>query len=339
MVNQSLKFRFDTSIFLYFSAPIRQLLNNLPKELILTLEEIRLRQLRPLMICSAGQDFALKADGRVTKDIEKAYCVSKDDIIKTMQLITQSSIYAVEDELRNGYITLPGGHRVGIAGKAVIDSGKVKTFKYISSLNFRIAREIPGSADKILPFVINKSGEVANTLIISPPKAGKTTILRDLVRQLATPDVKKGFEGYKISLIDERSEIACCFEGVPQNDVGIKTDVLDGCPKAYGIMVMLRTMSPEIIACDEIGKQEDVDAIREVLNSGAAIIATAHGKHLDDIKKRPHMYELIHCNFFQRYIILGFSSGVGTLEQVVDGENFQIIYDSSKKIEVISSVL
>jgi len=245
----------------------------------------------------------------------------------------------MEDEIRNGYITLPGGHRVGVTGQAVLDGGKVKTFKHISGLNFRIAREIPGCADKILPFIINKDGGIANTLIISPPKAGKTTILRDIVRQLSTPVVKKGFRGYRISLIDERSEIACCFEGVPQNDVGIKTDVLDGCPKAYGIMVMLRTMSPEIIAFDEIGKAEEVSAIKEAINSGVAVITTAHGKNLEDIKKRPTLRKLFQEGFFHRYIILGFGSGAGTLEQVWDGERYKILYDFREKKEVISNVL
>lgn len=317
-------------IFPILPSSLRQILDKVPKSYIEQLEEIRLRKARPLMLeCGIG-NFMVTKDGKITNRFDDVYVVSEDDVSKTIQLISQGSLYAIENELRNGYITIKGGHRVGITGTTVLDENGVKTIKSISSLNIRIAREIMGAANKILPYLIDTQGDIYSTLIISPPKAGKTTILRDLIRQLSSGISKFNVDGFKIGLIDERSEIACCYNGIPQNDVGIRTDVLDGCPKAFGMIMLLRAMSPEIIVTDEIGRAEDVLAIEEAVNAGVKIIATAHGKDLEDIKKRPTLKEILTKGFFKRYIILGFSSGIGTLEKVVDGDNNIILFDKDK---------
>ena len=168
-----------------------------------------------------------------------------------------------------------------------------------------------------MPYVID-NGHVLNVLIISPPRAGKTTLLRDLVRQLSNGVERLGIRGMNVGLVDERSEIACCYEGVPQNDVGIRTDVLDGCPKAKGIIMLLRSMSPDLIATDEIGKNEDAVAIEDAINAGVAIIATVHGSDLEDIKKRPAIKKLIDRSFFDRYIILSRTFGVGNVEAILE---------------------
>lgn len=312
--------------FLYF--PLRQVLQKVPMDSLNFLEEIRMRLLKPLMLGIGSKDFIVAQDGRLTSRCEDAYIVSKEDMDKTFQLICQGSVYAVEDELKNGFITLPGGHRVGIAGKVVLESATVKTIKSVSAFNIRIAREVMGAATKVLPYIIDKRFGIYNTLILSPPKAGKTTLLRDLIRQLSSGVERLNIRGFKVGLVDERSEIACCHNGVPQNDVGLRTDVLDACPKAQGIMMLLRSMSPEIIATDEIGRIEDVKAIEEAVNAGVSVITTVHGTDLEDIKKRPTIHKLINGGFFKRYVILGFSSGVGSLEMVIDGENFKTIYEN-----------
>lgn len=288
------------------------------------LEEIRLRVLRPLMVVVENQDYFLGIK-KFSKDIfDDTYIVTKEDINKTLQFISKSSIYAMEEELKNGFITLKGGHRVGITGKAILEKGSLKTLKNISGINIRVAREIKGVAKELMDFVIDDKERPYNTLIISPPKAGKTTLLRDMVRLLSN-GIKGVNQGFNIGLVDERSEIACCYNGIPQNDIGIRTDVLDGCPKAQGMSMLLRTMSPEIIATDEVGKYEDIDAIAEAIKSGVSVITTAHGADLNDIKKRPIMKEMIENRFFDRYLILGFSQGVGTLEEVIDND-FKTIY-------------
>ncbi len=312
---------------------IAELIKKVPINQLLNLEEIRLRPTKPLMLVMNNEDFMINYDGRITREYSKAYQTTKDDIYKTFHFISQYSVYSFEEELRNGYITLSGGHRVGFSGRVLLENENIKTIKYISGFNIRIAREVIGAADKVLPYIIN-CGKVLNTLIISPPKAGKTTILRDIVRQLSSGIDELGIKGFNIGLVDERSEIACCYEGIPQNDVGIRTDVLDGCPKAKGIMLLLRSMSPDIIATDEIGRNEDVIAIEEAINTGVAIITTAHGSDLDDIRRRPTIKKLINKGFFDRYIILGTSSGVGSIEAILEGDNFKNIYKFKKGKEM-----
>lgn len=317
----------EQQILPFLCFPLRQVLQNVPVSSLAFLEEIRIRLKKPLMLNISGDDFMVSLSGKLTLKDDDVYIVTKEDIYKTFQLMCQGSVYAVEDELKNGYITLPGGHRVGITGKTVMEKNVVKTIKHISSFNIRIAREVIGAADRVLPYLLDGQSRVFNTLIVSPPKAGKTTLLRDLVRQLSSGVDKFGFKGFKVGLVDERSEIACCHDGVPQNDVGIRTDVLDGCPKALGIMMLIRSMSPEVIAMDEIGRVEDVKAIEEASHAGVSIIATVHGTCLEEIKKRPAINDLISRGFFERYVFLGFSSGVGSLEKIISGNN-QIIYEN-----------
>jgi len=317
----------EMEIFPFLCFPLRQILQKVAAGSLDFLEEIRLRRLKPLMLGVGNRDFMVTHDGRLTDRYENVYIVSNEDMDKTFQLICQGSVYAVEDELKNGFITLPGGHRVGIAGKAILEGGTVKTIKSISAFNIRIAREVTGAADKVLPYLLDKKSGICNTLILSPPGAGKTTLLRDLIRQLSSGIERLHIEGFKVGLVDERSEIACCNNGVPQNDVGPRTDVLDACPKAQGIMMLLRSMSPDIIATDEIGRTEDVKAIEEIVNAGVFIITTVHGNDIEDVRKRPAIRKLINSGFFKRYVILGFSSGVGSLEKVIDGESFKNIYE------------
>ncbi len=301
---------------------IAELIKKVSVNHLLHLEEIRLRPTKPLMLVLNNEDFMLTHDGKTTKQYSIAYLVTKDDICKTFHFISQCSVYSFEEELKNGYITVSGGHRIGFSGHVLMENENIKTIKHISGFNIRIAREIIGAADMVLPFII-ENGKVLNVLIVSPPKAGKTTLLRDIVRQLSSGVDRLGIKGLNIGLVDERSEIACCYEGIAQNDVGIRTDVLNGCPKAKGIMLLLRSMSPDIIATDEIGRNEDVTAIEEAINAGVAIITTVHGSDFEDIRKRPAIRKIISRRFFDRYIILGTSSGVGSVEAILESNSLQ----------------
>jgi len=300
---------------------IRSIIGRLPDETVAGMEEIRLRTGRPLMIVGGEGDRMLRPDGSVIELPAAAFAVSGDDLQKAVQLISQGSLYALEDELKGGYVTLPGGHRVGLVGKAVNDRGRLKTLRQISGINFRLARAVNGAADVILPHLIEPGGRhIYNTLLVSPPRCGKTTLLRDLIRQLSNGVLSLRLKGYKIGLVDERSEIASCFAGKPQNDVGIRTDVLDGCYKAEGMLLLLRSMSPEIIATDEIGRAEDAAAIEEAVNTGVKVIATAHAADLVELKERPSLKSLWNLNVFRRIIILGRSRGPGTVEKIIEGE-------------------
>src|SRR5699024_2402913 len=180
-------------------------------------------------------------------------------------------------------------------------------------------------SNHILPYLIDEKRDFYNTLIISPPQCGKTTLLRDIIRNLSNGNEKLG-RGFKISLVDERSEIAGVYNGVAQNDVGIRIDILDGCFKADGIIMLIRAMTPEIIAVDEIGGQKDVDAIDEALRAGIKFIATIHGYGLEDIRNRVNLKRIIYEKVFKRFIVLDRSKGVGTIKSIIDGDNFKRLY-------------
>ncbi|MDF2629072.1 MAG: spoIIIAA [Symbiobacteriaceae bacterium] len=281
------------------------------------LEEIRLREDRPLhLVHTSGDAFIGRSDG-LTQDPHRAAVASHDDLLRTFQMMAQGSVYAWEDEIRGGFLTLMGGHRVGLAGRAVLDSGRIRTLKQVSSLNIRVAREVPGCANGLLPRLV-KGGRVVSTLIISPPQAGKTTLLRDLVRQISAGAPGAGLKGCKVGLVDERSEVAGCSAGVPQRDVGPRTDVLDACPKAEGMMLLIRSLSPAVVAVDEIGRPADAEAVLEALHAGVAVLATAHGYSVEDVARRPALAELIRAGAFGRAVVLGRSRGPGTVEQVAD---------------------
>ncbi|MBM7581282.1 stage III sporulation protein AA [Caldicoprobacter guelmensis] len=295
---------------------LQRMIDGIPQDVADGLEEIRIRQERPVVIHGRGKSYYLDADGKLLPSPERAYCPTRKDVQNILERISNYSIYAVEDELRNGYITLRGGYRVGLAGKAVLEGGKVKTLKYINCFNFRISREIVGVADKVMPYLVS-GAEVYHTIVLSPPQMGKTTLIRDIARQLSNGF--PGFRGTKVGIVDERSEIAGCFQGVPQNDVGMQTDILDACPKAEGIMMLIRSMSPAVVITDEIGKAEDVEAIEEALNAGVKIITTAHSRDIGDARCRPILSKILDKKIFQRIVVLGNSLGVGTVEKIYDG--------------------
>lgn len=278
------------------------------------LQEIRMRVGCPLLVVYGGEEYLVAVDGQFEKDMGKSILVSAGHIRETMEYISNYSMYAFEEEIRQGYLTIIGGHRVGLAGKVVWERGAAKSMRHISFLNIRLAHEIKGCADGILPCIYGGTG-LCHTLIISPPGCGKTTLLRDLIRQVSEGNAF--WEGMTVGVVDERSEIGACYQGRPQNDLGCRTDVLDGCPKREGMMMLVRSMAPQVIAVDEIGTAEDAEMIRYVMNCGVRMLATVHGASLEEIGRKPALERLIGERAFERYIILE-PGEVGKVQAVLD---------------------
>ena len=286
----------DSSILLLLPVSIRDSFEKFIS--IDKLEEIRIRVNQCISIYSRyGEEILPK---------ECEYIMTKSDIREIVEYISGYSLYAYEEELKDGYITVRGGHRVGIAGKVVVDNGRIKNISNISSINIRVCHEIPGISNSLSQYIYD--GSIHNTLIISPPGVGKTTMLRDIVK-LCSDEYK-----YKVSVIDERSEIAACYMGVPCNYIGKRTDVLDGCPKAEGIILAIRSLSPDILAVDEIGGSKDIEGLLHAFNCGVHVFATVHGRNMDELKGKEYMKEILTNKRFTRYVVLGKSKGDRWLE-------------------------
>jgi len=298
----------------YFAPPIKQLLLGLDEHYFNRLEEIRLRCQQPLLLKSGDRDITITSSGRPAEDLNSGYVVTREDIQRSLASISDNSLYAFEEEIKRGFITIPGGHRVGLAGQAVINGGQIKTIKNFSSLCFRIARQVPDCALPLIPYIAPR-GVPVSSLLISPPRCGKTTLLRDLARILSTG--RPNLPARNVAVIDERSELAGCYLGIPQLDVGTRTDVLDACPKAEGMMMAIRSLSPQVVITDEIGRAEDVTAIRECLNAGVAVIASVHARNVKELENRPLMQDLMKLKAFQSGITLSRRIHPGNIEETI----------------------
>ena len=267
------------------------------------LQEIRMREENPLMIRVNGREQIF------------SHVVTKEELRETMEYISNYSLYAYENELRQGFLTIEGGHRVGVSGKIASEKGKVKNFQYISSINIRVCHEIKGCADLLFPAILEEN-QVVHTMIISPPGRGKTTLLRDIIRQVS--DGNKYVKGTNVGVVDERSEIGGCYLGVPQNHIGKRTDILDNCPKAEGMMMLIRSMNPQILAIDEIGSSQDVEAISYAMHSGVTMLATVHGHSLEEIRQKPGIKRLLESHTFKRFIVISKEGKAGGVSGIFD---------------------
>lgn len=257
------------------------------------LQEIRVRVGRPILLKGRGIEAIVE------------YLVTQQEILQTLEKLCDNSIYAYKNQISQGFITVRGGHRIGIVGTAVVENDDVQNLKYITSLNFRIAREVLNCSDKILKEIIDiENNNIYNTLIVSPPGKGKTTILRDTIRRLSNGIEEWNFRGKTCGVVDERGEIAAIYRGIPQNDVGLRTDVIENISKSKGMKMLIRSMAPEIIACDEIGSKEDVQAIKEAISSGVKGIFTMHGKSLEDVKNNSDVNSLIENKLIEKVIFI-----------------------------------
>lgn len=302
------------SVMKIFPSRIRQALGRAGIDMEY-LQEIRMRTGQPLLCVYRGKEYFLSQEGGLEPGEKLRMVVSGEELMETVSYVSRYSLYAFDEELKQGYITIPGGHRVGIAGKIVMEEGKIRCVKYISFLNVRLSHERKGCAGRVFPYLV-KDGSFCHTLIISPPKCGKTTLLRDIIRQ-ASNGTKK-LKGQNVGVVDERSEIGGSYRGVPQNDLGIRTDVLDCCPKAEGMMMLIRSMAPDIVAVDEIGDYRDSQAIEAVFHCGCKLLATVHGSSVEDIRKKPLLQRLVQYRCFERYIVLDHEREVGHVRDIFD---------------------
>ncbi|MBJ6364248.1 stage III sporulation protein AA [Paenibacillus sp. GCM10012307] len=277
---------------------LQQVLARLPEQVRQGLEEIRIREARPLEVSFGGVFRFVAPDGTLESLPDSAYKPDHAACRKLLERITNHSLYAMEEELKRGYITVAGGHRIGLTGRTVLENGSVKAIRDIGGFNIRVAREIQGSANTLLPGLLDwQRLTLLPSLIIGAPQSGKTTVIREIARCVSYGDWRhpaaSSWPGRKVGIVDERSEIAASVRGIPSFDIGPRTDVMDACPKAEGMMMLLRSMSPEILIVDEIGRQEDADAIREAAHAGVAVIATAHAYDLADARGRPVLRTLL----------------------------------------------
>lgn len=277
--------------------PLRDGLQALGADRLEALEELRLRRGFPMT--------ALLPEGEAETDGPP---VGEDELRQVLENATQASAHTALDKVCRGFVTLRGGHRIGLCGTVVRKDGQIVTLRELSSLSLRVVRSVTGLAGPLLPR-LTEDGRFLSTLILAPPGTGKTTLLRDLVRALSDGE---GGAPLRVSVADERGEIAALWRGEPQLYVGRRTDVLDGCSKAEGLSILIRGMNPQVAAVDEIGSRSDAQAVIEAAGCGVAVAATAHGAGIDDLRRRPVFRDLLEERVFRRLVVLERRGGART---------------------------
>ncbi len=298
------------------------------KELQGEIYEIRIRNHAPLCIETVNGRYYWCKGNELTRDVKNACFVSDQELQGWLQHLCRHSLYAYKEELTEGYFTVCGGHRVGVVGQVINKTSETENLKYISSINIRVAHEMIGCAEKVLPFLY-KNKSFCSTLIVSPPMGGKTTLLRDVIRCIS--DGVYSEKSLKVGVIDERGEIAACYMGCVQNQLGYHTDVYTNCRKTEGILRLLRSMSPQVIAMDELGKKDELDAVEEAFFHGCKILATMHIRNPKLLFTNPEMRKLFGTQRFER--IIAMKEDGGFLSKVYDcsGDELSEIIQSSER--------
>ncbi len=295
-------------ILIYINSDWKAAINKQPKELLRMATELRFR-------CGRGCSISCGEKNYPVEEIK----VLPEDMSEIYTSICRGAAYQFESRIENGYIPLPGGHRAGICGTYTLDQNGSVRVSNLSSINFRICRDIKSGGEKLLPKLLCE-GKFCSTLIVSEPCGGKTTLLTDLVRELSK-------NGYRTAVIDERGEIASSLQGIPQKDLGAFADVLDGYPKPYGMMVALRTLAPQVLVCDEIGTDEETEKMLEAMNAGVPFLATAHAKDEEELFNRPQIKRLTDAGAISKIVLLKGAKAPGKVRKVLtvnpyDDENF-----------------
>lgn len=294
---------------------IEKILLSANREIKSRAREIRLRTGLPLSLTLETKSVFL-GEGGVTENPDKGYKITKKDIAETMGALCRHSLYSFQDQLIKGFITAKGGHRAGICGTAVLKNGEVTAVRDISAINIRIAREIKGAASKLYENLFKNGPE--GTLIASPPAGGKTTLLRDLARMFS-------YSGYRVTVVDERGEIAACAESFHGNDLGPLCDVLDGYPKHIGISFAVRTLNPDVIICDEVGDLEDIAALAESLKTGVPVVISAHAYDFDELLKRRVLSDIVREGFVKNIVLLYGNENPGKIKRIVKTGELQCL--------------
>ena len=268
-------------------------------------EEMRIIQGKPIFIRYPDGDYYVSQKGVLCRDMLGGVRIEKRHIEEILERITKSSLYSVKDEIKNGYITINGGHRIGLVGTAVMEADKLEFIKNISAMNIRFASEVIGACDSVIDKITDCG--VKSTLILSPPGCGKTTLLRDIVRSLSV-------SGYCVAVADERCEIAAMHSGESAFELGGRTSVLENCPKSYAMMTLLRSMSPDVIVTDELGTERDAESVLKIINSGVSVIASVHAKDRKQLERRETFREML--SLFEIAVTLSKRNGAGTIESV-----------------------
>lgn len=310
--------RFDSAIS-FVAERIKTALQNAGSNIKENASEVTLRAEKYVIISLSGKSFMITKNGKLTVQTANALICSKEELEDSFRRLCDFSVHSYQNNIVNGFITLSGGHRVGICGTAVCsESGTLTSVRDISSLNIRIAREIKGSCDEIFGRLFQNG--VSGLLIAGPPSSGKTTVLRDLIRRISDFD---NAESQKVCVIDERGEIAAMKNGVSLNDVGINSDILSGYPKNAAIQTALRTMAPQIIACDEISTDDEIAAIEQGANSGVIFVASVHAADFNDLVKRKQIEKLLNIGCFENVVLLKGAKQPGKIFGIYETEEIK----------------
>ena len=261
----------------------------IPPEEQAAAEELRLRAGRPMSVTLPGGERTLDSPPVQPAELEQL-----------VELASRASLHTVLPQLCRGYLTMEGGHRIGLCGVTSVRAGEIESFRQLSSAAVRVARQVRGAAAGVLDRLC-REGRLESTLILAPPGMGKTTLLRDILRRASDGE---GCVPHRVALADERGEVAALYRGLPQLEVGSRTDVVEGCPKAQGLMLLLRAMNPQVLAADEITAPEDVAALRTAAGCGVTLLATAHGAGREDLERRPLYRPMLEEGLFQRLVLI-----------------------------------
>lgn len=303
------------SVLASISPQLRKILTELSDEIKRTTYEIRMRSEKPLtLIGKYGAVFIFENSTCTGKYCENCVKVSSEEIKDTFNRVCSYSIHTFQRSINSGYIPMRQGNRAGVCGTAVCDGENIINVKDITSLNLRISRQVIGCADKIVPLLKSTTKGI---IIVGAPNSGKTTILRDLIRQASSGVLG---EYLKICAIDERREISAVSDGIITNDIGITCDILDSYPIAKAIDIAVRTLSPQIIACDEISSFDQIDAIIRAVNCGVRFILTLHASNYDELLNKKPLERLLETRAFDKVVLIGTGESIGKVQSVYDCE-------------------